>query len=254
LLGGKYYFINEDYKIVLKFSKGHYNKKLRGLIEIYPELKLCNVYSFSLPAGYTCAMARDCKSRFDPKINKIIDDNDIKFRCYAVSLESVYNAYREMAWHNYNTLRRYKGVESIYKIITDSIPMHAKIIRIHVGGDFYSEAYFGAWLQIAIDRPDMILYGYTKRGDFLIKYAEFIPNNFRFTYSIGGLLDNQALAHGLKCAKVIYREDDNKDNLPIMIDESSCLLGESSFCILVHGTQPAGMLNKIRLSDHRKDT
>jgi hypothetical protein len=56
------------------------------------------------------------------------------------------------------------------KLISESLPPEATIVRIHVSGDFYSEAYFLAWIDVAKQRPDVKFYAYTKSLHFGIKW------------------------------------------------------------------------------------
>lgn len=66
-----------------------------------------------------------------------------------------------------------------------------KFIRVHDGGDFYSENYAKMWIEIAKKNNQIIFYSYTKEVDlFKNKLKNLIPENFIIIYSFGGKQDN----------------------------------------------------------------
>lgn len=116
-----------------------------------------------------------------------------------------------------------------------------KIVRIHVSGDFFSQTYFDAWLQVAKNNPSILFYAYTKALPLLVKRLNDIPNNFRLTASYGGTHDHLISKHNLKFAKVVKSvEEANKLRLKIDHDDSLAYGSSKSFALLVHGQQPAG--------------
>jgi len=65
-----------------------------------------------------------------------------------------------------------------------------KYVRIHDSGDFYSEEYLKAWLDIAQSVPDVTFYCYTKEVSLFKRIVEGLaPDNFKWLYSMGGLED-----------------------------------------------------------------
>jgi hypothetical protein len=63
-------------------------------------------------------------------------------------------------------------------------------IRVHDAGDFFSEEYARAWLQVAAMVPDVTFYGYTKEVRlFKVVLAGQVPANFRVIFSYGGRQD-----------------------------------------------------------------
>lgn len=63
-------------------------------------------------------------------------------------------------------------------------------VRIHDGGDFFSEAYLRAWLRIALGAPLTTFYCYTKEVAMFREVVEpDPPANFRWVYSRGGRHD-----------------------------------------------------------------
>lgn len=215
----------------LKFGKG--NAKLDGYKK--------PIYTFSLPAGFTCPGAKECKSQ--AKVDKdgkryIKDGRDTKFRCFAASQEVQYTPVYEARRHNLNLLRNAKTVAKMSKLISDSLPPKAEIIRVHVSGDFFSQTYFNAWIGVAKANPSMIFYAYTKSLPYVIRNGS-IPANFRLTASYGGRYDTLIPSSGLRSATVIYSEKD-ANGLPIDKDDSHAIGTGGSFALLLHGTQPAG--------------
>lgn len=69
--------------------------------------------------------------------------------------------------------------------------MTGKYIRIHDAGDFFSEEYLNAWLEIARQVPQVTFYCYTKEVSLFKRVVEpNCPDNFRYLYSMGGLEDH----------------------------------------------------------------
>ena len=64
-------------------------------------------------------------------------------------------------------------------------------VRIHDGGDFFSEEYLLAWLGIARSAPLTTFYCYTKEVEMFRRLVEpDAPDNFRWVYSWGGRWDH----------------------------------------------------------------
>lgn len=64
-------------------------------------------------------------------------------------------------------------------------------VRIHDAGDFLSDAYTEAWLEIARAVPDVLFYAYTKEVQRFRRIVEGrAPENFRWCYSLGGRSDH----------------------------------------------------------------
>jgi len=63
-------------------------------------------------------------------------------------------------------------------------------VRIHDSGDFFSDPYLTAWLQVMAARPEVNFYAYTKEVDRFRRLVETAPpQNFRWVYSYGGTQD-----------------------------------------------------------------
>ena len=119
---------------MLKFSKE--NAKL-GHINDWTDKKQ-NIYSFSLPSGYTCPGALDCLSKADKDTGKITDGSKTKYRCFSASTESVFPSVRNQRWHNFDQLRKLDK-ESMVEAIQEALPSDLNICRVHVGGDFFNQ-------------------------------------------------------------------------------------------------------------------
>tara|TARA_B100001123_G_scaffold222269_1_gene250382 strand:+ start:1741 stop:2640 length:900 start_codon:yes stop_codon:yes gene_type:complete len=222
------------------------------------------IYSFDLLSGYSCPGAKDCLSRaiVDEQGKRSIQDgNHTRFRCFSASQETQYNGVFAKRAQNFATLRaveqsaRGKGKrEAIAARIQAALPDDALVVRIHVSGDFFSQAYWLAWLQVARDNPHRTFYCYTKQLK-LWTGSDHIPRNLILTASRGGRWDNLIAIHNLREARVILSEnDENRFNrfrfanspeyrttLPIDTDDSHAMLPgrkRESFCLLIHGTQP----------------
>ena len=86
-----------------------------------------------------------------------------------------------------NTFRLFKtyAVEDIRRF-----PASYKSVRIHDSGDFFSEGYFKAWMEIMRELPEVKFFAYTKMVSFVLKYRDQLPANFRFVQSVGGKQDH----------------------------------------------------------------
>ena len=233
---------------LLKFAKG--NAKLGK-----------NVHTFSLPSGFTCPGANECLSKADRVTGKIKDGPETVFRCFSASQESLYPNVRAARWYNLDLLRNAKTSERMKSLILASLPRKVDIVRIHVAGDFYSQAYFDAWMGVANDRPGIRFYFYTKniplwlaRLDTIGRgYSPGILSNFVPTASIGSKYDNLIKQHSLRTARVVYSEQEANDlALEIDHDDSHAMNYGDDFGLLIHGTQPKGTPAAVALYNLRK--
>jgi hypothetical protein len=217
----------------LKFSV--VNAKLEAL-RIALEVK--RVYSLSLPSGWTCPGAKDCLSKADRVTGKITDGPDTKYRCFAASMEARSPALRAMVWHNFDLIKAAKSRVAIALLILESIPKDADVIRIHVGGDMFSLAYMGAWIDVAAAMPNIIFYAYTKSIHHWEKIGQ-LPPNLQFTGSDGGRFDDK-LGNHKRSVVVFHPSEADALGLEIDHDDTHAAIGSESFALLIHGTQPKG--------------
>ena len=197
------------------------------------------IYTFSIPAGHTCPGAAQCLAKANRETGQITDGKDAAFRCFAASAEAAFPSVRESRWRNFDLLRLSKTTTGMAELILGSLPKDASIVRIHVGGDFYSDAYFLAWCEVARRVPNVRFYAYTKSILTWKKHFASIPENLILTASEGGKWDAQI--NGFKRAKVVFTEEQAAAlGLAIDHDDSHAYEGQESFALLLHGTQAKG--------------
>jgi Gene product 88 len=222
----------------MKLTFGKANTKLVKLEKALQK----KVITFSLPSGFACPGAMDCLSRANRETGKITDGKNTEFRCFQASAEALYPALRNMVWNNFELIQKLgKNYSAIAELIQKSLPDFFNVCRIHIGGDFFSQAYFDAWIEVAIKNPNKLFYAYTKSLNFWMNRKDEIPANLVLTASRGGKFDKLIDTLGLKCSEVVFSEQEAKDKgLEIDHDDSHAAIGKESFALLIHGTQPAG--------------
>ena len=222
-------------KNLLKF--GEPNAKLKKMLKTL-SLKL---KTFTLPAGHTCPGANECLSRADRITGKIKDGPNTLFRCFAASGEARSPSLRALVWHNFELLMAAlkRGGDACADLIHNSLPEKFDIMRVHVGGDYFSVVYLQAWIEVAKRNPEKIFYSYSKS---LPMFAEFaLPENLVLTASRGGKYDDMIDLHGWKEALVVYSEEEAEEKgLEIDHDDTHAAFGKENFALLIHGTQPKG--------------
>jgi hypothetical protein len=237
-----YYGMKES-KELLKF--GEPNAKLKKMLK---KLSL-KLKTFTLPAGWSCPAAKDCLSRADRATGKIQDGKDTVFRCFAASAEATYPSLRKMVWHNFGLLKDslVDGAEACADLICASLPDKFDIMRVHVGGDYFSKKYLQAWVIVAERNPDKIFYSYSKSLHLFAKVMR--PENLVLTASRGGKYDELIDIHGWKEALVVYSEEEAEEKgLEIDHDDTHAAFGGTNFALLIHGTQPKGSMASKALS------
>jgi hypothetical protein len=228
---------------VLRF--GEPNSKLKKLIK---KLGL-TLKTFTLPAGHTCPGAKDCFSRADRVTGKIQDGPDTEFRCFAASAEAVYPSLRKMVWHNFELIKSAlkNSIDACADLICESLPKKFDVMRVHVGGDYFSKRYLQAWIEVAKRNPEKIFYSYSKSLTFFKQFA--LPDNLVLTASRGGKWDELIDLHGWKEALVVYSEAEAEEKgLEIDHDDTHAAFGKENFALLIHGTQPKGSVASAALS------
>ena len=239
----------------LKF--GEPNSKLKKMLK---KMRLI-LKTFTLPAGWSCPAAQDCLSKADRETGKIQDGPDTEFRCFAASAEATYPSLRNMVWHNFELLKEalkldaqagFENMPHTSDLIHKSLPKKFDIMRVHVGGDYFSKKYLQAWIEVAKKNPDKIFYSYSKSLHFFKQFA--LPENLVLTASRGGKYDDLIDLHGWKEALVVYSEQEAEEKgLEIDHDDTHAAFGEKNFALLIHGTQPAGSAARIALQKIKLD-
>lgn len=212
------------------------------------------VYSLDLSSGVTCPGAKNCHSW--AKVDKagkatIQDGPHCQFRCFSASQEVLFPKVRALRASNTEQIKRARTANKIAMLILNSLPEKAGIIRLHVGGDFFSLAYMYAIVAVAAARPDVLFYFYTKSLHYLERVVRDVPSanlsrgvilpNLLVTGSKGGKYDHLLKVLGLRQARVVFSEAEAEElDLPIDHDDSHAALSGGDFALLIHGVQPKG--------------
>jgi hypothetical protein len=224
-------------KLWLTFTYG--NTKLKG-----------GEIIFDLPAGHSCPFAQKCFARAHRVTAKIIDGPLQEFRCYAASQENYLPSVRALRWRNFDTLRTKKTRSEFYRLIQQYLP-YGLLYRVHSSGDFFTQAYFDAWMDIARRYPERTFYAYTKALPFWVKRLKTIPHNFHLNASYGGKFDNLIVPYNLKSVKVVTSELEAKNKgLKIDHDDSHAWKFDKDFALLIHGNGRPGTL-QAKLHYHK---
>jgi hypothetical protein len=231
----------------MSFSKA--NNKLQAMVD-HPDLQpyLENkrkVYSFDLLSGHSCPFAEQCLSKVkivDGK-RKVVDGKKTEFRCFSASQEATYTNTYNSRKRNFDNLRG-KSAGEMVSILRDQMPKNLGICRIHVAGDFFSPAYFEAWIRTAIMNPDRLFYAYTKSLPYWVDNLDIIPDNLILTASYGGRRDDMIVDYDLRSAKVVFSYEE-ADMLGLEVDHDDThaanpFWGNDDFALIIHGIQPKG--------------
>ena len=239
---------------LLKFS--HDNKKLDKLaLEVYDKKGIYrNVYSVSIPSGRaeTCPYADKCKAYVGTDGKLVSRDDYVEYRCYSASLEALYPSQLKQRNYNFDLLKACNNDrQELMNLINASIPVEAQIIRIHVGGDFYSQNYFDAWLNVAMLNPQRQFYAYTKSLPFWVNRLDSINignfPNMELIASRGGTKDKLINVYGLRDSIVVDTEQEAMEKgLEIDYTDYLACYGKGSFALLNHGTQPKRINQRIK--------
>jgi hypothetical protein len=202
-----------------------------------------HILTFSLPSGHTCPGACTCLAKVDFNTNRLVDGPQQDTRCFSASQEVAFKNLREARRFNFALLRRLKKATDMRDLILRSLPDVGGIIRIHIGGDFFSQTYFDAWQMVAQARPYQKFYAYTKSIPFwrnwLNRHKALAKNCF-LTASLGGKFDDLILP-GWVTAQIVKHPDVAEAlELEIDHDDSHAYNPRGSFALLIHGPQRPG--------------
>jgi hypothetical protein len=236
---------------------------IKRLLKItFENAKLKGIWHYSLPSGWSCPGAKNCLTKADRVTGKITDlqtpVDGVEFRCYAAMDEARRPNVRSARWHNFDLIRE---VEDMVDLIVRSIQgtglVRGGTCRVHIGGDYFSQLYFDAWMKAASFFPSIVFYSYTKSVHFLsnhIKEWDGLPNNFVFTCSRGGKYDHLIPQTLVKSAKVFFSQEE-ADALGLEIDHTDDLAisGSKDFALVLHGSQPAGSAASKALQELKKN-
>lgn len=232
---------------MLKFSPA--NAKTHKLLEVPSLGKYLagnrKVYSLDLLSGWSCPGAKDCLAKVHEIDGKrtLVDGPDTQFRCFSASQEVLYPAVYNSRKHNFDVIRSMRGKNQIRSRLALDLPNNVGILRYHVGGEFFKQAYLDAAVELAECYPNVLFYAYTKSLHFLQNISMVNPSrgvirpNFLITTSRGGKYDSLIGELKVRTATVIFNESEGS---PIDHDDSHAATEGGSFYLLLHGVQPAG--------------
>jgi hypothetical protein len=137
------------------------------------------------------------------------------------------------------------------------MPKNLGICRIHVAGDFFSPAYFEAWIRTAIMNPDRLFYAYTKSLPYWVDNLAIIPDNLILTASYGGRRDDMIVDYDLRSAKVVFSYEE-ADMLGLEVDHDDThaanpFWATDDFALIIHGIQPKGSEAADAIKQLKKD-
>ena len=110
------------------------------------------------------------------------------------------------------------------------------VIRIHDAGDFYNQAYYNRWCDIARAMPDRIFYAYTKALHLDLYTGK--PDNLRIIQSLGGRYDN--LVDMSRPHSRIFSSDDARIAAGYVdgnVNDIPAIEGETNIGLTYHGTR-----------------
>jgi|LauGreDrversion4_2_1035121.scaffolds.fasta_scaffold57432_4 hypothetical protein len=210
-----------------------------------------NIFTFSIPSGYSCPFAKECLSKADRTTGKITDGPDTQFRCFSASQEMLYPNVRKSRWANFESVKQLLTDGNLVESIVNSIPVKATIVRIHVAGDFFNQAYFDAWVAVARQMPHVVFYAYTKSIRYWVNRLNDIPANMKLNASLGGKDDDLIAQYNLKSVKVVYSLEE-AGLLKIDHDDTLAFTQDQSFALLIHGKQAKQSKASLAISALRK--
>ena len=145
---------------------------------------------------------------------------------------------RNLVWHNFELLKEalkldaqagFENLPHTTNLIQRSLnSIEFDVMRVHVGGDYFSKRYLEAWIEIAKNNPSKIFYSYSKSLHFFKQFA--LPENLVLTASRGGKHDDLIDLHGWKEALVVYSEQEAEEKgLEIDHDDTHAAFGKDNF-------------------------
>jgi len=232
-----------------------YERYIVQLLFVAPPNSKIDYSSISLLSGHACPFALDCMAKVHKVTRKIVDGKYATVRCHAASSEASFPSVYDTRDSNFNLLKACETEDEMVLLIQYSLPNSYSPFRIHVGGDFFNQRYFNAWVRVAReDKFQRIFYGYTKSLRYWVNCPYDIPDNLSLTASEGGREDFLIRKHNLKSAIVVDHPDEAiKLGLQIDHDDSLAIKSKHSFALLLHGVQKAGTKSSKALQRMTKE-
>jgi hypothetical protein len=199
-----------------------------------------DVYTWNLPSGHTCPGAWACLAYADRETGRITKGKHSEFKCYSAVTER-FPAVRAKSWSNYE-LVRFQEPQTIADLLCALLPKRAELIRIHAAGDFFSQPYFDAWLEVCRREPGRRFWAFTKSIRYWLARINDVPPNLNMRASLGSKHDDLIIEHGLKYARVVYSpQEAERLNLRIDSDDSLAAFGNEPFALLENFTRPRNL-------------
>ena len=169
------------------------------------------IYSLDYSSALSCPGAEKCLARIiiENGKRKIWDSPKQEYRCFSLSSELAYTNVYNLRKHNFDIMRKIPNCILMAEKILSDMPKDLSILRHSVAGDFFNYEYFKAVNIVASQRPNILIYAYTKSSNYWVRYLdEFGPieKNLVLTHSIGSKFDKLAEERGLRTARVVYSE------------------------------------------------
>jgi hypothetical protein len=190
-----------------------------------------SAWSWSLPSGTTCPGAEKCLAFANRETGKLRHGKKQEFLCYSAVTER-FPSVRGRVWTNFEAVRG-RTRFGVKHELSCALPLSARLVRIHSGGDFFSQEYFDGWLMLASSNPRVRFWAFTKSVDFWVKRLGSIPPNLELQASYGGRHDHLIGEHGLKFAKVVNsKEEADALGLELDTDDRLAAFPGPSFALL----------------------
>jgi len=128
---------------------------------------------WNIPAQITCPFATEhCKEK-----------------CYAKKAERLYPQVLPCRMANLESSKSAEFVDNMKNAIAHYISKRTwkdktVYFRIHESGDFYSQAYYDKWVDIATAFPGVLFLAYTKSLKFVLNSKKTRPTNLIIRYSL----------------------------------------------------------------------
>lgn len=158
------------------------------------DLKRDNIYVWSLPAWIVTLPT-------GKRLNTCPSAGVCAKHCYALKGTFRFKNVREA--HMRNLMMVVDDLNEWVQVMSLELG-HPKFrgayVRIHDGGDFFSEPYLQAWLLIAREYPETTFYAYTKEVELFRRVVEpDCPANFKYVFSYGGKHDHLITETDRRC-------------------------------------------------------
>jgi hypothetical protein len=190
-----------------------------------------SAYSRSLPSGTSCPFALKCLAAASRSTGKIISGPRQEFKCYSAQYER-YPSVRARVWANLDAVRGLNPNE-VCDLLDSVKPTKAKLIRVHSGGDFFSQDYFDGWLKFVSKYEDCWFWAFTKSIPYWVNRIDSIPDNLNMIASYGGKRDDLIEAHNLRSALVTYSTGEAEEaGLPVDTDDRIAAYGKTNFALI----------------------